>query len=264
MKPLLPILAFLSIPSTSSAQTGAPASSPAKGEAPPASSRPASVERPHSQVVVTLLNGEKVKGLVRAGKTPEKPGGLLGFVNAKPEEKTAGIRLWYVFGTNSFIFLPMEVVKSMETVARLSDLEVKELDKKMEEEAARTKAETEARLSMLRALHEQQGSDRDLIARLQDLARLEEEAAATRDRDAKYRDLLSKFSPEKGWTPERLMQIRARIVNDVFPSEEEREFVKVYEDWRKAYEASQAGSLEPPASRPAREEKPTSRSAPRE
>ncbi len=253
MKPFLLLLAL------SQSKTGSATSRPAA-----VASRPAG-EGYHRQVLVHLVNGEKVKGLVRAGTVPEKPGGVLGFVRALPEEDTAGVRLWYVFGTNSYIFLPMELVKSMETVATLSDVEVKELDKKMEEDAARSKAETEARLSALRALQDQQAADHELIATLQNLARLEEEALAVRERDAKWRELLAKFPPEKGWVPERLVQIRTRIVNDVFPSNEEREFVKVYEDWKKAYEAAQSGALVvPAASRPAREEGPASRPAPRE
>ncbi|MGH7151186.1 MAG: hypothetical protein ACREIU_10825, partial [Planctomycetota bacterium] len=184
MKPLLLLLAL------AQSDTGAVASRPAA-----VATRPAE-GRPHSQVLVHLVNGEKVKGLVRAGTVPEKPGGVLGFVRANPDDKEAGVRLWYVFGTNSYIFLPMELVKSMETVAHLSDLEVKELDKRMEEDAARSKAETEARLSALRALQEQRAADYELIASLQNLARLEEEAVAARERDAKARELLAKFPPE--------------------------------------------------------------------
>ncbi|HKB14881.1 MAG TPA: hypothetical protein VKF62_02395 [Planctomycetota bacterium] len=252
MKPLLLLLAL------SQSETGTTTSRPA-----PPATRPAA-EGYHRQVLVHLVNGEKVKGLVRAGTTPEKPGGVLGFVKAKPEDEKAGIRLWYVFGTNSYIFLPMELVKSIETVATLSDVEVKELDKKMEEDAARTKAENDARLSALRALQEQQAADHELITTLQNLARLEEEAAAAKEKEARMRELLAKFPPDKGWVPERLIQIRTRIVNDVFPSAEEREFVKVYEEWKKAYEAAQSGALGPAASRPAREEGPASKPAPRE
>ncbi len=252
MKPLLLALALVQ------SETGTVASRPAA----PAT-RPTG-DAYHRQVLVHLVNGEKVKGLVRAGTTPEKPGGVLGFIKAKPGEETAGIRLWYVFGTNSYVFLPMELVKSVETVATLSDLEVKELDKKMEDDAARSKAEQDARLSALRALQEQQAADHELIATLQNLAKLEEEALAVKEKDAKMRELLAKFPPEKGWVPERLIQIRTRIVNDVFPSAEEREFVKVYEDWKKAYEAAQSGAIVPAASRPARAEVPASRPAPRE
>ena len=252
MKPLLLLLALAQTdPGSAASRPAAPATRPTG-------------DGYHRQVLVHLVNGEKVKGLVRAGTTPEKPGGVLGFIKAKPEEEAAGIRLWYVFGTNSYIFLPLELVKRIETVATLSDLEVKELDKKMEEDAARSKAEQDARLSALRALQEQQAADHELIASLQNLARLEEEALAAKEQVAKMRELLAKFPPEKGWVPEKLIQIRTRIVNDVFPSPEEREFVKVYEDWKKAYEAAQSGALGPAASRPAREEAPASKPAPRE
>ena len=261
---------FFALLATAAGSPGSGGEMSSQKPSPPAASRPASRPSPsggsdqrlHRQVVVTLLNGEKVKGLIRGGMGSEKPGGLTGFVPAKAAEKNSGIRLFYVFGTNSYLFLPKEIIKQQETVGFLSDLEVRELDLKAEEEAAKHRAEMDERLALIKELQKRQAEDHDLVAKLRDLAQLEEEAAAQRAQEAAWQELLQRFAPEAGWTPERLVQIRQRIVNDVFPSAEEREFVKAFEEWKKAFEARQAGRLPAPASRPATNEAPGTASRP--
>jgi hypothetical protein len=235
-------------PSTEKAPT--PSKRPAPSPAAPDKER----EKVFYRVRIDLVNGEKVIGHVREGKTSERPEGM-DFAVAPREAEGAGLRVWYVFGTKSFVFFPHDVVKSVTVLKRLSDLEVKALDEQAEEEARTLHAIREEKMKRLRDLQAAQVEERELMEKLRELARLEEEAATRRERDARFRGLLDLFPPDEGWTPERLVEINRRSVLGVYPTPQEREFVRVYEEWKPAHEAWKRGEVEWPASRPTTEER---------
>ncbi len=64
--------------------------------------------------------------------------------------------------------------------------------------------------------------------------------AAEASPESERAELLKKFPPEDGWGKEKLENIKwRRVILGLFPAPEEEEFIEVFEDWEKAWEAEQ-------------------------
>ena len=188
----------------------------------------------NTMVDVFLKNNEKVRGVVKDGRYVEKASGI-GYVVAKRVEPDAGIRLWFVEGAESTVFIPYPQVRSYRVVRTLTELEVKEYEQKSREEALRKAKEAREAARKRAELRDAQASDKELLEKLQKLAG-EEEASQEADKEARaFLKQLAEFSPEDGWTPQRLIEIRRRIAIDLFPTKQERKFIQEFEAWKPAY-----------------------------
>jgi hypothetical protein len=192
--------------------------------------------RANATVVVRMRNGEKIQGVVKNGRFVERATGL-GFSESEREEEGAGIRMWYYDQTNSVMFLPYTMIADCQVLRRLTEVEVKELAQKYEEEERLAKERAveadRKRLADLAAKKQESGKDRELMDKLGKLT-VEQEAEA-KLQEAKERGvaLLKEFPLEQGWSPERLRDIQIRKVTlGVFPSAQEKRFIEVFEEWK--------------------------------
>ncbi|MCB9883293.1 MAG: hypothetical protein H6834_16000 [Planctomycetes bacterium] len=186
-------------------------------------------------VDVYLQNDEKVRGVVIDGRYVEKPKGI-GFESAERDDRHAGIRLWYVEGTESFVFIPYGQVQSYRVVKTLSEVEVKELEAKSREDAQKRREEARERARKAAEERRLKEQEKDTLDKLEKIAKEEEARMAADSQAREHLAMLKKFSPEDNWTPERLVDIRRRIAIDLFPTAEEREFIQIYETWKASYQ----------------------------
>jgi hypothetical protein len=229
-----------------------PAQTSSRPAAPKATSRPRleDLRRPtgdtlklNAQVQVRLRNGERVRGLVKAGKFVERAEGL-GFEDAERKAHGAGIRIWYYDSTNSYIFIEYEQIESCSVIRRLSDVEVREISDRMEAQAKvdreRLSQIDAARMQALKDKGEGQKKDGELGKKLEDLTKKEDEAEKLRKLRDKADALLKEFPPEEGWSAEKLRDIQVKkVAVGAFPDAKSRKFVEVYEDWKAAHELRQ-------------------------
>ena len=100
------------------------------------SSRP-SESRPsvlfHARVQVVLKNGQKLQGVVKNNRFVEKESGL-GFAVATKDEPMCGLRLWFTSPGQNWLFLSYRDLTSVDTIGRISDIEVRELEAKLDAE----------------------------------------------------------------------------------------------------------------------------------
>lgn len=186
------------------------------------------------QVTVWLRNKYRLRGVVKGGRFVEKVHGL-DFVSAEMQTPGAGIRVWYYDNTNSYIFLPFEGIARYKIGARLTEVQIKKIEERIE---ARTKSAEEkrqaaqARLKARQALEEGKKKGEEEAA---EEVVSEEEKAAKEKEQRRLLALLDEFPPERGWGPEKIKEIeRRKIAIGAFPDEKSKRFMGIFEEWMKA------------------------------
>lgn len=235
--------ALLAAPAALAQNTKAPGadSRPAPPTAPPAKAgapaAPRAESRPvvyHNRVAVTLKNGQKLAGITKNNRLAECESGL-GFRAAEKSEQGAGLRLWFASPGQNWLFLPYRDIETVATTGRVSDIEVRDMEAKFDNELRdRIERETGARVAEiqaeLRAREEARQSEEKAAAK----AKSEESEKRSKAEVDQAKKLLDRYPPELGWGEERQKEILARKNNRIYPSAEEAEFLKVYDQWTKA------------------------------
>lgn len=148
--------------------------------------------------------------------------------------RKVGIRIWYFQNTRGFIFIPYSDVSELRVMRSLSYRDSKELFKDIEDREKRLlegekKAKTEeAEREAVQAEFEEANRAKELAERK---GLDEAEAAKWLER---VKALVEKFPPDKGWDSDRKSNIMVRMIQGINPSEEEKEFYKVFDEWEKA------------------------------
>jgi hypothetical protein len=193
---------------------------------------------------ITLKTGAKIEGLLPQGVSYEKRDQYGEYVEAKEDEKGAGLRLNYVLNMEGDVFLRKDDI-----------LEIKDLGALTEEQKI---ALTEMVLSTRKkALEARERINREEMAKIAAAAKEEEaraakeekeggkgagkkdgaaeKKAAREEKDRKRGDeLLEKFPPEK-WSAKDVEKIQRRsVINGIFPSNEEQEFIDNIDLWKAA------------------------------
>jgi hypothetical protein len=182
--------------------------------------REGKVVRTNVRVNVRLKNGNRIVGVVKAEQFVERLDGL-DFVPTQVLTKDAGLRIWYFDHTNSYVFIPYAEIQDYRISNRLSDVQLKELEQQMAAEAKRNEELRQQRI----AKH-----------KLDQARRAEDEKAE----EEKLLKLLEDFPPEKGWSDQRVADIKSReITIGVPPTPEEKRFVESFPHWVRALELKQ-------------------------
>jgi hypothetical protein len=90
----------------------------------------------HVRVAVRLKNGNVLRGVVKDGKLVERVDGLR-FVDAHARDAGAGIRLWYSTGARNYVFLPFTDFASYEVLQRLTQKQLEDLERDLQQNEAR-------------------------------------------------------------------------------------------------------------------------------
>lgn len=187
-------------------------------------------------VRVTLTNGRTVDGTLRVEGGWERLDPKSGWTKCGKDDAGASLRIWRGSGANAacMTFEAAEV-KSFDKAEAGSagpDTGVADADTeaKRSAEAARARAARDARFAAAAAAAKKKADD--------DAARKkahEEEEQAKADAA-----LLAKFPPP-AWSAERIKEIEKRkLLMDLMPTAEEREFVAVFPAWSRALASAEA------------------------
>jgi hypothetical protein len=239
---------------------------PAAPSAPPAPpAPPAAPEEPivpvrGTRYKVTMKTGRTLFGVVVAEKVFERREGLI-WNTAEKAAPGAGVRLFFVKDQEGFVFVTSRDLRNAERIgdvtieegkvlaqqhivgARRADEERDRIrkDRAAKEEAAKAKAAAEADQSKATA----DGAKTPTPAAPG--AAAAPAAPSAEDQIARYTALLMKFPPGR-YTPDTPKDIeKRRVVMDLFPTDEEKQFLAVFAEWSKAYAAWKAGQDKPAA-----------------
>lgn len=205
---------------------------------------------------VTLRSGRSIVGVVTTASLYERRDGS-SWVQAEKDAPGAGIRLFFLRDQEGFVFIPTREIRASEKQSDLTEQEGKDLEKAHSNSAKRAADERE-KLRKDRQAREE--AEKAKAAAAEDKAKGEgaektkSGGAATDDQIARYTALLAKYPPTK-WSPDSPAEIeKRRIVMGLQPTDEEKAFVAVFEEWSKAYTAWKAGQEKPakPAETPAK------------
>lgn len=186
------------------------------------------------KVEITLRPGVIMSGVVQSARVEIMRGGRY-FPISDTEVRGAGIRIFYAYGLNGFLFIPYESIRKIKFLGDLTEEEGLDLARRVEEEmrkAEEDQARAQAQLADMKAA----ARDKRDRENAKEGARSEEEVKLDRDRQLQIRELLVRFPPDK-WKPARLDEIKRRaIVLDIYPNEEERAFIDNYDLWFEGFE----------------------------
>jgi len=203
------------------------------------------------RVKVKLRNGNKITGVVKSGRFIESVDSL-DFVPADMTTPGAGIRVWYFDDTNSFIFMSFDSIASYRIGARLTDVQVQQIEARIAAERTRVQAMRKAMVERKRL--EKLARDEDKAEREAegDVAENGETTKPTKPADVdpmakqqakentELMALLDEFPPEEGWGQEKVAEIqRRKIVLHVFPDEKQQRFLDVFDKWKQALSVRQ-------------------------
>lgn len=215
------------------------------------------------KMLVKLYNGRTIVGIARKGRLFEKiihhgkisdfekslkrkfnitPSSPLShhIMPAKPSDENVGIRLWHHDSTGGYIFLLYQHVESVRQLKIITPAELLELDELARRRNAANKAKIQKdwkaqRQKRLNALKKQQAEKKKAAGQQKGKGRKEDEVSCLGDQELAA--LFKRFHPARGWTPGRKRVIEWRKWTlGVFPSEDEKEFLNRFVDWKKAYD----------------------------
>ena len=208
------------------------------------------------QVKVRLRNGHKITGVVKNGRFMERVDGLE-FVNADMQTPGAGIRIWYYNSTNSYMFLPFEAIQSYKIGERLTEVDLREIEQRIDKGAKESKKRRADRLQRLRAATETENQTETETPAIESQPSetpvsgppTQEQPPATGSRtlsaeDQQLMKLLQEYPPEDGWGAEKIAEIqRRKVVIGAFPDEKSERFIEVFPQWQQALrlQGEQAG-----------------------
>ena len=209
--------------------------------------REGKVIRTNVHVTVRLRNRSRLRGVVKNERFIERVDGL-SFVPSELRAPGAGLRLWYYNNTDSYIFLPYDTILKHHIGRKLTDDEVHEIAKRIENE--RLQAEEERRRRDLRQKAEaQQKADRERRARGNDRPRVGNEPESQLSEQQKA--LLAEFPPDQGWGIDKFREIEQRKIQvGVYPDERSQRFLEMFGEWNEANELHKAGEKRAQSSQP--------------
>lgn len=202
--------------------------------------RDGKVERFNVRVKVRLKNGAKLNGVVKNGRLVEREEGI-DFVEADRSNPDAGIRLYYFDETTSFVFLRWGEIDTHKVVVRLTDDEVRAIEKDMLERERKRQEERQAAIDAKAAAAGQKppdgpGAEKDKSEK--DKSKSGDKKAVTKESST---PLLTEFPPADGWSEAKLQEIqRRKIAVGAYPNEKEKRFLEVFADWKVQHAQSQA------------------------
>jgi len=192
------------------------------------------------KVQIELELGYTLNGIVKGARAEVMQGTR--YVAAEGRDVPgAGIRVYYAFGLNGFLFVPYHTVKDIAFKGRLTNEEGVQLAREIREERERSARARERAIAEFEA---KKRAAREAAEKAEDEEAGEEggpragagDSPEDEERAKKIRDLLQRFPPEK-WKPSRLDEIkRRRVILDIFPNEEEKEFEANYDLWLEGFE----------------------------
>ncbi|MCE9635495.1 MAG: hypothetical protein K8T90_07300 [Planctomycetes bacterium] len=212
-------------------------------DAPVPAASPAASGNSSRRVRVKFRTGRTVEGVVLTAGTWERRDADRGWVAARREERGAGIRLWWVHDLDGFQFVAARDLLDVAESGSVSLEQSREAEKRRRAATESTDAERRRADAEKATLDEAAAKAKSLIEAVE-VAKAEAAAAeaakssAVSPADAKrFAELLGRFPPEK-WTPSTPAAIeQRRVVVGVNPTAEERAFLAVFGEWKKAWEA---------------------------
>ena len=221
---------------------------------------PATPKGSARRVRVRLRAGRTVEGVVLAPGTWERRDAVSGWVAARREDKGAGVRLWWIQDLDGFQFVSVRDMVELKEAGTVSAEQTRDAEKRRREMAERTDAERAKADAERAAAASAEAKAKELIQAVEaakaEAAAAEAVKAATtvKPSDTKrFAELLGRFPPEK-WKPTTPADIEhRRIILGVNPTEEDRAFLAVFDEWKKAWDAWSAAqaalksSAPPPA-----------------
>lgn len=215
--------------------------------------------RTHVRVMVRLKNGNRLQGVVKDSEVIVR-NGTFEFVRPAandPRAASAGIRLWYYNTSNSFVFVPFDNITEYRVQERLNTAQLVAME---EELRAVQRREAERRELELLAQQKAAAGAAGEGAEAGSEAAVDGEPVVTSGpvvlptpgtvatpkpadkpkSDAPADDsallaLLQEFPPADGWSAERKAEIvRKKVAVGAAPSEQEKRFLEVFDDWQKA------------------------------
>ena len=203
------------------------------------------------RVTVKLRNSHKIKGVVKRGRLIERASGL-DFVLADTKTPGAGLRVWYYNNTNSYIFMPFTSIESYRIGVRLTDVQVKKIESRIDADRKRADEARQAYLAAKAARRAQSGqAEGKAGAEGEEVAETLEERHAREVGEAKLLALLEEFPPDDGWGEQRLHEIQMRkITIGAYPDKQSQRFIDIFGDWQRAVKLQAAKDAEAEAEEP--------------
>lgn len=210
------------------------------------------------RVRLKFRGGRTLDGVVLAKGGWERRDRKDGWVASKRTDKGAGLRLWWVQDLDGYQFVRAEDIVELRSQGPVPQDELDALARRRQTAAEATaqrrevldadRARMAAEEAKARALLEQVEQAKQ-EARELELQKAKDELVQRKS--ARWSELLEKFPPEK-WTPDTPAEIeRRKIVLDVFPTEKEQEFLRLYDEWKEAWDAWKAAQDHEDAPAPA-------------
>ncbi len=186
------------------------------------------------RVTVRLRNKSRIKGVVKNGRFVEKVHGL-DFVKSDMQTPGAGIRVWYYNNTNSYIFLPFEAITSYKIGARLTQIQIKEIEARIERTQAEALAARKEELARRKSARDKKDAEDEAESEQAEKVAESKAEAAKKKKDDALLALLKEFPPEAGWSEDRMREIEQRKMTvGVFPDKKQQRFLEVFPQWQKA------------------------------
>jgi hypothetical protein len=190
--------------------------------------------RTNVRIAVRLHNGNRLRGVIKNGRFIERVDGL-DFVPAEKATPGAGVRVWYSDNTNSYVFLQHETIKTYKIGARLSDVEISQIEERIAADRERAEKARALQVAKQEAERKRQEEEKDAKEQATEKQKAAEQADLQAKEDARLLKLLTEFPPEAGWGPDRVREIQQHaIAVGVPPDEKSKRFMDVFGDWQRA------------------------------
>ncbi len=188
------------------------------------------------KVEIQVRPGVVLKGIVKDHRcellTPE--GAYLPVES--DEVPGAGVRVYHAMGLDGFIFIRYDSISEINFRGKLSQEEGMALARKIHEEMKRAAEEKKRAVADMEARRARLAAEKDARATAVEEAETEEVLQGENKRAAEIKALLERFPPPE-WRPARLGELKKRrLILDILPNEQEREFIDNYELWFEGYE----------------------------
>lgn len=255
---------------------GDPKADPNAGpNADPKTGKPKTPERPKDKVIkVFLKNGNLISGYALGGviyeravelaSTAKTDKGATGAAAAMMKRQEAyepvkdkkaagaGVRIWYPNNVKGYQFIPYTQVLQVEMGRTLSAAEQKAL---FADIRTKEKKLTEARLKMIESNNAKTAAILAARAALAEEQIAKAKGVSVEDDRKRRTDMLQKFPPSAGWGAARRAEIDRKLaVLGQPPTAQEQEFLRIYADWKVAYDEAKKIGVIPEAATPGEKE----------
>lgn len=204
------------------------------------------------KAVVKLKSGGQLTGTVASSNVWERLDPQRGWVPCERTDAGASVRVVGMGGgQQGTIVIDAKLVENVENLGPVTEADLKRAEadaaaaaKRAGVERERLKKEAEIK-RQARAVEEARKAEQDAERK-----KAEEEAARIRADE----ELLKKFPPGEKWHAKTIEEVERRaLILHVMPTDEEREFMRVYPEWSRALAAKKAAEEQAAAERAARE-----------